>query len=931
MKKSLFFKSLRPTCLAVSASALMLGAAQAGTTVGLNFQAWYYDSGATPQTVGFGYGYQTTGFPVTARAFGVDASNWSNPDPLPAQAAISTSVSFGGTLSAQLTAPNAWQSGIGELVVGPFGQPQSVAPGNNEATWGYLDDGNTTGSSPSVTVSSLAAKFPNGYVISTLAANSGVQSFENVDITDGVTTNTVVYSTYYVSNIPGTETAGGTVGISAPSSVRTSNTIGIYCKPKTSGHRSVLAGFIITDQPVVMKSQGNVSVNQGSLLNLSAGVIGVGANAYQWQHAGTNVPGATTLAYSKVAAPEDAGSWILAVTNAYGSATSDVATVTVVQVPLITADLSPATNSIYTGFTKPLSVVAAGAQPLSYQWRTNGVNIPGATTAVYAAGSSTPGLTGYSVLVTNNFGVKGSSTNFLNAVASPDSYTAQVAHDSPVAYLPLNETVAPLARDYSGFGNNGTQNNGVTPGASGPQPPAFPGFSAGKTAYQLDGASGYIDCGTGPALAGMTDFTIEAWVKTTGTTFTRLISQRSTNGFNGEYMLDINAGGTVAFTLYSGGYQFAFSSSGAVNDGQWHQIAAVRSGANGFIYIDGALSAQASGPVGALDPTLSVGLGKDVRDNSSFFNGSLADVAIYNSALSSSRIISHYATAAGTPFTLHVKSGGLIEDTKPVGTPHPGVNHGATWLASSTDTAGTPVTRTGVEHFSAASGNQIAVPAGADFNSTTGTIMFWMNANAPLPGPGSQAAMLVDRRTTNGTVITMDISGAVFVQCSGGANSFAGGYLPDGNWHHVAVTYDQSLTGSIEIFVDGASLGSQVNTTNWAWPPAQQLELGASHDPYWKRFDGLMDDFRLYNRILTGAEISSVMASDALVDAAALKLRFNFNTAAGVGQSVTWPFGTLYSSPTLGPSAVWTPVSGATPPSYSFQPAGSSLYFRALY
>ena len=34
------------------------------------------------------------------------------------------------------------------------------------------------------------------------------------------------------------------------------------------------------------------------------------------------------------------------------------------------------------------------------------------------------------------------------------------------------------------------------------------------------------------------------------------------------------------------------------------------------------------------------------------------------------------------PFTLQVVRGGLIQDTKPVGTPHPGYNYGSTWLAS---------------------------------------------------------------------------------------------------------------------------------------------------------------------------------------------------------------------------------------------------------
>ena len=170
-RKLLNARFLKQTALAVPAAALMLGAAEAGTTVGLNFQAWYYDSGTTPQTIGYGAGYQTTGFPVTAKAFGVAVGNWFNTDPLPCQTAISTSVPFGGTLTAQLTAPNAWQSGIGELVAG--WNPETVAPGDNEVTWGYLDDGNTTGESPQVTVSGLAAEFPSGYVIPPSPAAQG--------------------------------------------------------------------------------------------------------------------------------------------------------------------------------------------------------------------------------------------------------------------------------------------------------------------------------------------------------------------------------------------------------------------------------------------------------------------------------------------------------------------------------------------------------------------------------------------------------------------------------------------------------------------------------------------------------------------------------------------------------------------------------------
>jgi hypothetical protein len=187
--------------------------------------------------------------------------------------------------------------------------------------------------------------------------------------------------------------------------------------------------------------------------------------------------------------------------------------------------------------------------------------------------------------------------------------------------------------------------------------------------------------------------------------------------------------------------------------------------------------------------------------------------------------------------------------------------------------------------------------------------------------------MLMDRRASSGTVIVLNDAGGIFVQCSGGANSFSAGNVVDNVWHHVAVAYDQSASGSVAIYIDGVLSLSNPNTAAWAWPATQQIELGRSHDGYWKRYDGLMDDFRIYNRVLTEAEIAQIKASDAIVDAAALKVRYDFGSA-GIGYSVVWPFGTLKSSATLNTGATFAPVPGATSP-WPFLPTEPSLFFRA--
>ncbi len=910
------------------AAALMLGAAQAGTTIGLNVQTWTYADG--------GAGYQTTGFPVTARAFGVDAARWISPAPFYAYSAVSSNVVI-GSITANLEAKNPWQSGIGELNFDPDPTkgdwvPQAVTPGNDEVTWGILDN---TGWS--VGLSGLTATFPNGYVILNIAALK-VTANSRVAITDGVTfTNSLGFNPIYTA---GTAISSGPVGL------QVTPTLNYNAITMSSPDRAVsgtlncaLAGFVITDQPVVSRDPANQSVNQGSSLNLTAGAIGVGTLSYQWRLGGVAIAGATDATYTVPSVTAaNAGNYDLVVTNLYGATTSAVATVSVIAVPSLTVNLAGTSGTLYAGANfSQWSVVAAGGLPLHYTWYKNGTTPVGTDSPTLTLLNLTATDSGYySVTVTNSYGSVKSATNNLTVVPAPNLYTTDVAMDGPGAYWPLGETTGTNANDYSGLGHPGAIYNGVTLGAVGPRPPAQQGFNAGKTAYQFDGASSYIDCGTGASLGGGTDFTIEAWINTSASTAGRVIQQRYVNGYNGEYFLGVNANGTVNFVLFGGGdYQFNLTSPNTVNDGAWHHLAATRrNGTNGVLYIDGnPVATQVNATIAPLDKTFITYIGADMRDKGNYFNGSISDVAIYPFALSNSRIGIHayHGLLGNSPIVLSQVPGGYVADTKPTGVLHPGENRGVNWQASVAD--GTR-TRTGVASFTGNS--QVVIPANVDFDSAKGTICFWLQATAPIPGPGSSAAMLFDRRTTNGPVIVLNDAGAIAWQGPGGArNEFSGGYVPDSLWHHIAVTYGQAIDDPIEIYIDGVLSASTVVTNGWSWPVTQQIELGKSHDSYWKRLNGQMDDFRIYNRVLTSTEINSIINSDALVDNSALKVRYNFDTA-GVGTSLVWSAGALQSSPTLGPSAVWTPVTGALSP-FPFLPpppvipTGTTLFYRVSF
>ncbi len=253
----------------------------------------------------------------------------------------------------------------------------------------------------------------------------------------------------------------------------------------------------------------------------------------------------------------------------------------------------------------------------------------------------------------------------------------------------------------------------------------------------------------------------------------------------------------------------------------------------------------------------------------------------------------------------------VIVDTAP-GSRHPGTNRLATWSAS---VAG----RSGVMQFSPADpGSQIAVPPSTDFNSTKGTIAFWMKSPGNDLTFGDYAAIIFDRRTDNGDVITMVDDGTLFVQALSHGfheNQFATTTMVnDDQWHHVAYVYDQGVNGFIRIYVDGQLAAANPNSGPWSWDPAEEIELGKSYDTYWRRYNGYLDDVQFYGRILSGAEVVESMTLGPSISIEKL----------GANLQLSWPRGTLLeASEVTGP---WT-TNNATSP-YPVAPGGAKKFFR---
>jgi Ig-like domain-containing protein/beta-propeller repeat-containing protein len=167
---------------------------------------------------------------------------------------------------------------------------------------------------------------------------------------------------------------------------------------------SVATLTVAIPPPTMTLQPASQTVDVGAHVQFTADATGYPTLVYQWRFKGTNIPQANLklLALSSVTT-NAAGPYAVVVSNQGGSTTSQVATLTVTlpnTPPIITVE--PISQSVIEGTNVTFSVSAIGSSPLSYQWKLNGANIPGATSSNLVLLSVTTGDSGvYSVVVNN--------------------------------------------------------------------------------------------------------------------------------------------------------------------------------------------------------------------------------------------------------------------------------------------------------------------------------------------------------------------------------------------------------------------------------------------------------------------------------------------------------------------------------------------------
>lgn len=180
---------------------------------------------------------------------------------------------------------------------------------------------------------------------------------------------------------------------------RVSGAIAAY--PNALGQPSNVVALVA---PGVTKPPASASLVYGQTASLAVTATGTPGLNYQWRYNKQTIPGASAALFE---IPDvdgyDAGAYDCVVSNAFGSALSKPATLTIAGVPFARNISGPASAARGSKFT--LGIVPGGTPAPTLQWLRNGVAIAGATkTSLTIAAAKDSDAGEYECLLANGYG-----------------------------------------------------------------------------------------------------------------------------------------------------------------------------------------------------------------------------------------------------------------------------------------------------------------------------------------------------------------------------------------------------------------------------------------------------------------------------------------------------------------------------------------------
>ena len=392
-------------------------------------------------------------------------------------------------------------------------------------------------------------------------------------------------------------------------------------------------------------------------------------------------------------------------------------------------------------------------------------------------------------------------------------------------------------------------------------------------------------------------FTLSSWIKKpTDTTGNRYFVLGALNNSSELFALDRDSNWRWGFvdkfaTPLLGSYSFASL------DANWHHIAIVYSGNAAQLYLDGSLVDIIYGiPSGNLQYIGTSTFEFGTADPQGF-RAPVDEFIIFDSALNASQVNTVYTNQLagnnydGTSRVLTVCQDAIAlyrfeqnDFSSQITDTSGNNNHGQNISGVSTangkycrgfDSGGYNYTNTIANAFR----------AGVDPNDmgTQGTISFWFNSqvnwNVGYERVLFDASNYVSAGHSNNNIFALEIQqdGRLMLVVEDSANGYFAIQEPTlinryaNTWYYVTVTWDYSFD-SFSLYVDGSLLDNQTHNTNGALAEFQPFVFGDNASDYTQigyyvgaspySSQGRFDEVRIYDKVLSQAEIQADMADD---------------------------------------------------------------------
>ncbi|MDD4924653.1 MAG: LamG domain-containing protein [Dehalococcoidales bacterium] len=423
-----------------------------------------------------------------------------------------------------------------------------------------------------------------------------------------------------------------------------------------------------------------------------------------------------------------------------------------------------------------------------------------------------------------------------------------------VGYWDFEERSGTTAYDSSDYANTGTLTLGPS-WVSGVKPLA--GGAEGGSALSFDGTNDYVDCGNGTSLGGMTQMSIEYWVK-----------PPAYNGTN-SYILyhgywDTGYGTLIYRHDTSNKIKHCFRNTAAsaqcfdatYTPNEWTHMVMSWDGNQMFLYKNAVYQGDSTGPAGGtITPQVNLKFGRYTAALG-HFDGLIDEVHIYNRALSAEEVRYHYNKEGPVAeWRMDEGEGGTVYDSTPN-------NNDGTLVGSAISSAwvegkyGSALSFDGVNDYVNVADNTI-------FNNNSITVSAWVYVKDWTMSSTLKAIVQYyypDTTPSGYSLYLIANNGFSFTARDGiipGKGVQVTGYSLN-TWYYLTGEYDYP-TGTLSLYVDGVLVDSDtmVGPISYAdYPTNMQLKIGEDYiTTAGRHFNGLIDDVRIYNYARTLEQI----------------------------------------------------------------------------